>query len=75
MAATNPDPTPEPEAERRYRTAGWLRDRSDEGLGVPEIAESEDVHATTVYYWLERHGLEPPNADRDDPSAPHRDRE
>jgi len=56
--------------ESPYRDEGWLREQYAETSSASDIAELCDVDPGTIYYWMDKHGIE---RTRGDENARYRD--
>jgi transposase len=48
----------------------WLERRLQSGRSIESIAKECGLHASTVYYWVKKHGLRSPHADKHAPRGP-----
>src|SRR4051794_34330731 len=48
----------------------WLAKRLQSGHSIESIAKDVDLHPSSVYYWLRKHGLRSPYADKHAPRGP-----
>src|SRR4051794_39661319 len=48
----------------------WLERRLLSGDSIERIAEERGIHPSTVYYWVRKHGLRSPHADKHAPRGP-----